>query len=88
MITQIFTIRDSKTKAFFTPFHSQNEELAIRSITECMYDESHQFARFPEDFDLYSIGEYDDSTGIFTTSAPVHIVNLVPLFDKFNGAPP
>jgi hypothetical protein len=82
MITKLYTVRDSKTKAFFSPFHSLNEATARRSIAECMCDDSHAFSRFAQDYDLFYVGEYDDSTGCYDVHEPVHVSSLLTIRDE------
>lgn len=80
MSLQVFTVRDDKAEAFMNPFFMPNQALAVRSIQQCMADPEHTFARFPEDFSLYILGEYDEQSGKFTLlDAPQHMANLVTL---------
>ena len=77
MITKLYTVLDSKTNAFFSPFHALNEASAMRSIAECILDDSHAFSRFTQDYDLFYVGEYDDSTGGYDVHPPVHVCSLL-----------
>lgn len=79
MELKIFTVRDSKSSAYFPPFFTLNVDTATRSIKELMYDVNHQFARFSHDFSLYELGIYDDQTGALDCHEPVHVFNFVDL---------
>jgi len=59
----MFSIRDNKAAVFMPPFHSHNRGTAIRSIQQNMLDENSSLAAYPEDFDLFEIGTFDDETG-------------------------
>ena len=80
MNTMVFTVRDTKAGAYLNPFFMPNEQVAIRSMDHCLRDPNHGFALSPEDYALYILGEYDDSTGKFTLlDAPQHMLNLIDL---------
>lgn len=66
MISQAFTIYDSKAEAYLSPFFMQSKGQALRAFQDAAQDKETQFAKHPSDFTLFEIGEYDDSTGIFT----------------------
>ncbi|UIB81480.1 nonstructural protein [Flyfo microvirus Tbat2_160] len=63
MILKIFTIYDSKVEAYMQPFFMQSKGAALRAFTDTISDRSTQFSKHPQDFTLFEIGEYDDSTG-------------------------
>lgn len=64
MLLKIFTVFDQKAKAYLPPFYMQNEGMAIRALTDSVRDPEHQFGKFAEDYTLYTLGEFDDSTSI------------------------
>lgn len=63
MKMKIYSVYDSKAKAFITPFFMVNDDMAIRIFTECANDPNHTFGRFASDVSLFRIGEFDDATG-------------------------
>lgn len=63
-IHQIFSVYDQKAIAYLQPFFANTEGIAVRMFTAAVNDTEHQFARFAEDYVLYKIGEFDDSTGL------------------------
>lgn len=74
---KIFSIRDSKAKAFLQPFFSPNIATALRAVASAVNEEGHQFNRYSVDYDLYEIGSFDDSNGkLGALSAPQHVANL------------
>lgn len=61
MKLKVFTIHDSKAEAYLQPFFLATKGQAIRNITEILCNSEHQFSKYPEDFTLFELGEYDDS---------------------------
>nr|QJB20823.1 MAG: nonstructural protein [Microvirus sp.] len=69
----VFTVRDDKANAFLSPFFMPTIAVAIRSFgAECRNSDSN-FSKFPEDFSLYHIGEYDEESGTITPIIPVFL---------------
>lgn len=63
MRQQVFTVYDSAAMAYLEPFFAPTIEFAIRSFREIVNKEGHQFNRFPEDYTLFHIGEFDEMKG-------------------------
>jgi len=66
MISKIFTIYDSKTQAYLTPFFNPTTGGAVRSFEEACRDESSTFHKYPADFTLFEIGSFDDNSSQIT----------------------
>jgi len=66
MIKFLFSVYDSKARAYGNPFTAARQELAIRDFTTAVRDPDTQLHKFPEDFTLVEIGEFDDETCSFT----------------------
>lgn len=80
MIKYAFTVRDNKTDSFFDPIYFTHMSMAERAMVDCMNDATHVLGKHTEDFALYYLGEYDDSTGKHELQdAPQHVANLVDL---------
>jgi hypothetical protein len=78
MKLKIFSIYDSKVEAYKEPFFMQKKGEAIRAITELLHNPQHAFAKYPADFTLFELGEYDDSSGILTSlPSPISLGNLI-----------
>lgn len=73
MTEMVFTVFDSSANAFLRPFFSPTIETAIRSFREIVNQEGHQFNKFPEDFTLYHVGEFDQTKGELKGSGPVSL---------------
>jgi len=63
MIVKVFTLRDKKVEVFGLPFCAQNEKAAQRMVQQSMEMTNSQIGRYPEDFDVYEIAEFDDNNG-------------------------
>lgn len=72
MLLRIFTMRDIKAQAFVRPFFVQTVAVAFRAIAESASDPNNQFGKYPYDFELWEIGEFDDIQGEII---PRHAVN-------------
>lgn len=78
MILKAFSVRDAKAEVFHTPFYKKTHGEAERDFTTLVRDDKSQLRQFPEDYDLYYLGEYDDQTGKFEgLDTPQHIVKAV-----------
>lgn len=78
MQLKIFTIRDSKAEAFLTPFFQKSHGEAERNFKEITKDEKSMISKYPDDYDLYYVGTYDDQTGfIESLPTPQHVVKAV-----------
>lgn len=63
MNKQIFCIWDSAAHAYLDPFTAPTIEFAIREFRRAINTPDHQFAKYPEDYTLYHIGEFSAETG-------------------------
>jgi len=65
MISVIVSVRDTAAEAFGRPMYLQSLGVAIRSFTDEVNreDKDNQLFNHPDDFDLYELGVFDDSTG-------------------------
>lgn len=73
MLLKMFSLYDSKAAAFAAPFSTPRRELAQRAMVELMDAGQSQVARFPEDFLLFELGEFDDQTGVVVSVPPVNL---------------
>nr|WAE43924.1 MAG: nonstructural protein [Microviridae sp.] len=63
---KVFTIYDSKVVSYFKPFYEATAASAIRAVTLALKDESCAFAQCPSDYTLFVLGDYDESSGLFS----------------------
>lgn len=62
----MFSVFDIKAGAYLPPFSLLNEEVAKRAFLQACADPNHNFNRNPEDYTLFCVGSFDDSTGVLT----------------------
>jgi hypothetical protein len=62
--TYLFNVFDSKTQVFCAPFCAQTHAAALRDFAYAANDKNGQIGRYPTDYTLFSIGHYDDETGL------------------------
>ena len=62
---RLYSIRDAKTQAFSTPFFQQNDETALRMFRDELHGANgpSMLSKHPEDFDLYCVGDWNDTSG-------------------------
>lgn len=62
----VFAAHDAKLKSFMAPFFLQHVGQALRMWEELCNDGKSLPAKFPSDFVLYQLGEFDDAEGRFS----------------------
>jgi len=67
MKLQSFSMRDVKAETYAAPFFVPNESIAIRLLSELVLDKRSTLGKYPQDFSLYRIGEYDTTTAVLTS---------------------
>lgn len=70
MISQLYTIYDSKSETYGKPFHEQNTATALRSARNILTNPDSVITHNPEDFTLWHMGEFDDNTGEIELFSP------------------
>jgi hypothetical protein len=68
----VFAVYDSKTSFFLPPFMVPHRAIAARSFKTAANDPAQQINHHPQDFTLFEIAEYDDTTGTYN-NLPHHI---------------
>ena len=66
MITKVFSVYDTKAEAYVSPFFFPAVGLAIRGFVDEANNPNSQINKHPTDFALFELGEFDDSSGVFT----------------------
>lgn len=63
---KLYSIKDTKNK-FMRPFEEVNDDMAIRTLKAIANDKNTQIGMFPEDFELWKIGNFEEETAILTS---------------------
>lgn len=83
MTQKTYSVRDSKTEIFSPPFMAHTHGEAERNFKQACQDTQSQICKFPEDYDLYYLGEYDNNTGKFSLiDTPQHLVKAIQLTEN------
>lgn len=70
----VFSVFDSKAGSFSTPFFSVNKAVALRDFGQAVNDQKSQLFLYPEDYILFELGSFDDSTGVISShSTPINL---------------
>jgi len=71
-----YTILDTKSKIYNQPHFLINDAVAIRQFQLVTQDKDSIISKYPEDFRLYRVGQFDMLTGkIVPEEAPVEIAH-------------
>jgi hypothetical protein len=77
-LLKMFSIRDQKGEVFHSPFFKNTMGEAERDFHTSVNDEKTMLNKYPEDFDLYYMGEYDNTEGKFAPlDTPQHMTKAV-----------
>lgn len=75
---KMFSIRDQKAEIFTPPFYKKTHGEAERDFNSLVNDSKSTVSQFPDDFDLYYVGDYDDQTGVVKSlDTPQHVIKAV-----------
>lgn len=76
MKQKIFAPFDSKLQVWMTPMFFQHSGQAERLWKDLCNEPNSTLSKYPQDFTLYQIGEYDDETAQLTSlAAPVQLMS-------------
>lgn len=75
MKLKVFSVRDMKAQIWNTPFFQKTTGEAERSFQSLANDQQTMVAKYPEDYSLYMLGEWDDDLGVLIPlDAPIHML--------------
>jgi len=77
---KIYSVYDSKAEAYLQPFFVLKRGLAIRAIQEAIKDEKSNLSKYPADFTLFELGDWNEDTGqISMLAAKINLGNCLEL---------
>ena len=80
MQLKMYSIRDQKSEIFNIPFYKLTDGEAQRDFGRLANDPQSMISLYPQDFDLYYLGIYDDNNGKFDlVDTPLHVIKAVQL---------
>ena len=78
MFLELYSIRDAKAEAYGNPFTQKTKGEALRSFMTAVNDPKTTLHQYPEDFDLYQIGTWNDQNGkIDHLETPKHLAKAI-----------
>lgn len=75
MRLKLYAVYDHTARIHTAPFTARNDEEATRGFAQAVNTPGHQFGLYPADFNLFYLGEFDDSTGVIEPATPSSVVN-------------
>ena len=72
-----YAIKDVQADAFQLPMYRERDEIAIRDFENACVDPNLPFAKNPDDYVLYYIGEYDDENATGSYVDPLRLITGV-----------
>lgn len=64
---KLYSVKDVKAASYFRPFPSVNDQVAIRDLKTLVNTNESEVAKYPEDYELWFLGEFDEKTGVITS---------------------
>lgn len=80
MILEVYSVFDSKAKAFMQPWYAANQFVALRHFVSAVNDPATVFYKHPSDFVLYRLGSFNDETGVLWASDQLLNLGLAATF--------
>lgn len=71
----IVSVRDRAVDGYMNPFVVPSEGAAVRSFSDEVNRAESPMNAHPDDYDLYRLGHFDDSTGAFAVESPTMLVS-------------
>lgn len=82
----LFSVQDTRAGIFQAPWVAQNEEVAVRMLTDTLVGSAETLLRLhPEDFKLWSLGGFEEESG-FIFAEPEVVVSVEELIRRLNAA--
>ncbi len=72
MLVNLYSIRDRKA-GFLLPTHDINDETAQRNFAFAVQSGNQMYLAFPDDYDLYYVGQFDTDSGERHPDHPRHV---------------
>lgn len=74
MKLKAYAFRDVKAESFDAPMFLPSDVAAQRITMDILQHPSSPIAKYPDDFLLYRIGDFDTDTAVMTSVSPVELV--------------
>lgn len=85
MKSLLFVIKDAKSGVHGVPYSFVSRGVALREFNDLVNNPKAAYAKHPDDYSLWYIGEYDDLTGRIVSIEPEHMANATDFVFKTGG---
>lgn len=75
MKINMYTVFDSAVKAFVQPFFQITDGAAVRLFQDQVNNSDSNISKHPDQFTLFRVGSYDDSSALLIPETPVSLGN-------------
>ena len=72
--SKIYTILDTVSEEYSTPFYSKNDDTAKRDFYNVIDNPETLYGSTPKDFKLYRVGSWDNETGLINALESVQFI--------------
>jgi len=72
---ELLSVYDYIAEAFLPPFTAGNVAVGERTFVDCFQNPEHPFAKNPQDYALFHLGSFEDSTAVITHLIPPRLVS-------------
>lgn len=72
---RVYSIKDEKSLSFNTPFFALSDGVAIRNFMDLANDVQTLVCKHPEDFSLWLIGIFDETSGELSPVERKHLID-------------
>ncbi len=73
---KLYSIFDAKANTYCAPFECVSNGVAIRQLMDLVSDAKTTVSKYPEDFSLYFVGDFDADTGSLLPLGTVPVLVL------------
>lgn len=78
----IYTVFDKASSTHSQPYFAINDKVLIRDLKSLFYDKSVIFSRYPEDYELCHVGQFDERTGKIIGFEPIVVTSFIDIRDS------
>lgn len=79
----VYSIYDKKLATYGLPYCSDNDILAVRAFGGACRDQNMTVAMYPDCFDLYRIGTYDEGSSELKHITPEYVTSATAVINDF-----
>lgn len=84
MKINIYAVYDAKAEAFGKPIFFNKHGLAKRSFYEAVQHPESEFQKYPHDYSIFHIGEYNEDTAELSAVPPKQLYTAIEAVNSFN----